>query len=235
MSEVTTPRVEDLVPTRSRVSLAPAFAGAVIALASYLLLTLLATAIGLSVGDKMRTETLSAAAGICAIAATMAALFVGGWVTSQTLVGENKCEAVIHGILMWGMVLAMILWLASFGVRSGFNAILGVAHFSQNTTRDTTPEDWEAAARRAGVKSETIADWKGKIAKAPEAAQDPANQKAAVDHAAHVTWWALFGTLLSMGAAIAGALVGAGPTFRLVVRPAGHLRGVVQQQHVVKV
>jgi len=235
MSEVTTPRVEDLVPTRSRISLAPAIAGAVIALASYLLLTLLGTAIGLSVSDKMRTETLSAAAGICAIAATMAAMFVGGWVTSQTLVGENKCEAVIHGILTWGLVLGMILWLASMGVRSGFNAILGVAHFSQNVARDTTPEDWTAAVQRAGATPEMIADLKGKIAKAPEAAKDPENQKAVVNHAAHVTWWALFGTLLSMGAAIAGALVGAGPTFRLVVQPVGHGRGVVQQQHVVKV
>jgi hypothetical protein len=213
-------RAEDLVPVRSRVSWGAIFAGAVLALAVYLVLTLLGGAIGLSVRDNVRPENLQTGAAVWAILATAVALFVGGWVTTQLTVGENKTEAVVHGVIMWGVVLAMLLWLMATGVRSGFNAMVGMANVGQSAARGTTAEDWEAAARRAGVPRDTIAEWRRKAADAPakarEAAEDPANQQAAAEGATRATWWTLLGTLLSMAAAVAGALVGAGPTLRLV-------------------
>jgi len=86
----------------------------------------------------------------------------------------------------------------------------------------STP-DWESAARKAGVPQEQIDQWRQKAPeaadKARRAAGDPENQQAAADAATRVTWWAFFGTLLSMLASVAGACVGAGPRFRIVRVP----------------
>src|SRR5919204_199405 len=126
MSDNATLRAEDLVPVRSRVNWGAIFAGAVLALAVYLILTLLGGAIGLTVSDNVRTDTLKTGGAIWAILATAIALFVGGWVTTQCTVGENKTEAVVHGVIMWGVVLAMLLWLMATGIRAGFNAMAGM-------------------------------------------------------------------------------------------------------------
>jgi len=215
-SNVTSVRVEDLIPVGSRVSWGAVFAGAVVAMATYLVLSLLGGAIGMTVSDHFRGSTLATGAAVYAVVATVASLFLGGWVTSLCTVGENKCEAAIHGVIMWGVVVALIMWTVSTGMRGGFNAMVGISAF----TRGTTADDWEAAARNAGVPQETINDWRTRAANAPaetrRAASDPQNQQAALDYATHATWWTLLGTLASMLGAIAGALVGAGPTFRLV-------------------
>lgn len=220
----TTPlRVEDFLPVRSRVCWGAIFAGAVVALATYLVLTLLGGAIGLSVSGSVRGTTLGTGAAVWAVITTGAALFLGGWVTSQTTVGENKMEAVVHGIIMWGAVLAMVLWMAAVGVRSGFNALMSVAYAGAAGAEDLTSQDWEAAARRAGVSQETITDWKQKAKDAPAnaraAVEDPTNRQAASEYATAATWWTLLGTVLSMLAAVVGALVGAGPSFRLMAVP----------------
>ena len=213
-------RAEDLVPVRSRVSWGAIFAGAVLALGVYLVLTLLGSAIGLSIEDKVRAKTLGAGAVVWAIVTTGLALFAGGWVATQLSVGENKAEAVMHGLIVWGVVFATFLWLVSTGVRAGFNAMVGMTQAGSAVTRDMTARDWEAAARRAGVPQDQIDGWKQKAKDAPaaakQAAEDEDNQRAAAETSAHVAWWTLLGTLLSMAAAVGGALVGAGPTFRLV-------------------
>jgi hypothetical protein len=220
MADNATLRAEDVLPVRSRVSWGAIIAGAVMALAAYLILTLLGAAIGFSVSDRVRPENLQTGAAIWAILTTAIALFLGGWVTTQLTVGENKTEAIIHGVIMWGVVLAMLLWLMASGVRAGFNAVVGMADVGHTVARNTTTEDWEAAARRAGVSQETIDEWRRKAADAPgnvrRSAEDPATQQAATEAATRASWWALLGTLLSMAAAVAGALVGAGPTFRLL-------------------
>src|ERR1700730_3851115 len=150
MGENATLRVEDLVPVRSRVSWGAIVAGAVLAMAVYLVLTLLGGAIGLTVSDNVRTDSLKTGGAIWAILATAIALFVGGWVTTQCTMGENKTEAVVHGVIMWGVVLAMLLWLMATGIRAGFNAMVGMANVGSAAARNTTTEDWEAAARRSG-------------------------------------------------------------------------------------
>jgi len=217
--------VEDLMAVHSRVGWGAIFAGAVVALAVYLILTLLGGAIGLTVSDNVRSGTLATGAAVWAIISTIVALFVGGWVTSQCTVGENKMEAIVHGVIMWGVVLFMILWLVGTGMRAGFNAMWGVASFTNSAAQNTSQEDLEAVARRNNVPQDTINEWKQKAKDAPrnaaDAANDPANQEAATEYATKATWYTLLGTLLSMAAAIGGALVGAGPTFRLLMVRAG--------------
>lgn len=223
MTEHETVGPEDLYPVRSRVSWGAIFAGAVMALATYLILTLLGAAIGLTVSDRVNTDNLQTGGAIWAVASTIIALFFGGWVTTQCTVGENKLEAVVHGVITWGLVLALLLGLLGMGVRAGFSAMAGMAGLGIETARATTPEDWEAAARRAGISQETINDMRQRAQNAPaearRTAEDPATRAAVADRATEATWWTLLGTVLSMAAAVAGALVGAGPTFRVLGVP----------------
>jgi hypothetical protein len=199
---------EDVLPVRSRVSWGAIFAGSMVALALYFLLTLLGGAIGLSVSDKVRSGTLATAAAVWTIVVTALSLFVGGYVTSQCTAGENKFEAVIYGVITWGVLFAMLMWLMASGVRSGFNALVSLAHVNQATAGDSS-RDWEGAARQAGVPQKQIDDWKGK-------ANDPQARQELADTATTVTWWAFLGTFLSMLASVAGAWLGAGPTLRLL-------------------
>lgn len=223
MADNATVRAEDLLPVRSRVSWGAIFAGAMVALALYFLLTLLGAAVGLSVGDRVRPQSLGTGASAWAVLATVLSLFVGGYVTSQCSVGENRFEAALYGVILWGVLFGMLLWLMASGVRAGFHAMVGMTQASQAVTGNMSTQDWESAARKAGVPQEQIAQWRQKAPEAADrarrAAEDPENQQAAADAATRVTWWAFFGTLLSMLASVAGACVGAGPRFRVVRVP----------------
>lgn len=213
-------RPEDVFPVRSRVSWGPIFAGAMAALAVYFLLTLLGSAIGLTVGDDVRPRTLATGAAVWAILVTAVALFFGGWIVSQLTVGETKAEAIVYGVILWGVVFAMLLWLLASGVRAGFNAMVGVASAGQVVAQNISEEDWQEAARRAGVPQERIDEWRQQAkdlpADARKAVEDPENRRAAAETATKASWWAFGGTLVSMIAAVAGAVFGAGPTLRLL-------------------
>lgn len=204
---------EDLVPVRSRISWGAIFAGAVVALASYFLLSVLGTAIGLSVSTRVGADTIGTGAAIWAIAATLLSLFLGGWVTSQCAVGENKTEAAIYGLILWGVLLGMLLWLAASGISIGFSALVGVA--STPAARDLAaqvPErDLQTAGEAAGLNAEQIRSVQQRLKTLPAelqaAAQDPSARRAA--------WWTFGGFLLSLLAAIVGAVAGAGPYLAL--------------------
>jgi hypothetical protein len=223
-------RIEDVMPVRTRVGWGAVFAGAVVALASYLIFMLLGGALGLTIQDDVENDALAVGAVVWAIVATMLSLFLGGWLTTQCTVGETKTEAITHGIIMWGVTLAMILWLAGAGLRLGLGAMWGAAAFTDVAAEATTTEDWQAAARRAGVTQDQLDSWRESARSAPaevrDAVTDPENQEAAAAYAVEATWYTLLGTVLSMAAAIGGALLGAGPTFRLFRPPVVAVRTV---------
>lgn len=138
-------------------------------------------------------------------------LFAGGFVASQLTAGENKREGAMYGLFVWAAVFT-ILWLMA------------------TTARKVTQGDAEEAARRMGFTQQQIDEAKQKAKNAPAdataALEDPANKvkaqeaaREAGEVATRVTWWAFFGTLVSMSAAAAGGLVGAGLSFRLFAVP----------------
>jgi len=229
-------RAEDVLPVRSRVSWGAIFAGAMVALSLSFLLNLLGAALGFSISDRVRPETLGGAAAGWSIVVTVLALFIGGYVASQCSVGENRFEAALYGVILWGVLFSMLLWLMATGVRSGLSAMVGMAHANQVVTGDASSGGWEESARRAGVSQERIDQLKKDMPtgdQARRATEDPANQRAAAEAATRVTWWAFLGTLLSMLAAVAGAYVGAGPTFRLVGTPYFPSRGDAAHRQTV--
>jgi hypothetical protein len=209
--------IEDVLPVRSRISWGAILAGSVIALATTLVLGLLGSAIGLTVNADVERETLSAGAALWGMISTIVAMFLAGWVTCLCAVGETKREAIIHGVITWGVVLAMGLWLVAMGVGAGFDAMTGLAVASDGLADGG---DWTVAARRAGVSQESIDQWRNSnqpnAAAANQPVPDARDVRRAEEAATSLTWWTLAGTLLSLASAIGGALVGAGPSFALL-------------------
>ena len=52
------------------------------------------------------------------------------------------------------------------------------------------------------------------------------------ENAKAAAWWTLFGTMLSLASAVVGALVGSGPTFRLMTLPVGGAVGYERREYV---
>ena len=182
------PRVEDLALVGTRISWGAILAGAMVALGMYFLLSTLAAAVGMSVSDRGDPTKLEIGAVVWTFLTTVAALFVGGLVTSLFTAGENKTEAMLYGAIMWAVLVVILLHLGTAGVRTGFNAMAASAHSVQMSPAPNTGN----------------------------AEQDAENRRLALEAASRVTWYVFFGTWISIFAAVAGALVGAGPTFRIV-------------------
>lgn len=229
--------VEDVTGVRSRVSWQAIIAGSVVALAIYLVLTLLGSAIGLSISDRVDGRSIGIGAAVYAIFITALALFSGGCVASQMTAGENKREGAMYGLFVWGTVLAALLFLLAGGVKAGFSAMVGVATagnaVSETANRNFTQADAEDALRRAGYSQQEMDQFRERVKNAPAdlraASEDPATrqrvEQETKDTATRVAWYSVLGALLSLGAAIAGGFVGAGPHFRFLAvrsRPAGY-------------
>lgn len=210
-------RMEDMVEVGSRVSWGAILAGAVMAMAVGFILSLLGGAVGLSFAEVAHSESIRWGAAIWAVVTTVVALFIGGWITSQCVVGETKTESVVHGIIMWGVVLAMLLWLTAAGIGAGFSSMLQVANVGANASQNATQQDWQMLARAAGVSQADIDRWRES---AQATANDPAAQREMREDvretATYATWWTFAGAIVSMAAAVCGAVVGSGPTFRLL-------------------
>jgi hypothetical protein len=183
--------VEDVVGVSSRVSWGALLAGAVLAVACSMILTLFFTAVGLSLSDAdVRAETLGVGAVVAAVVTIVLSMFFGGWATSQLTAGETLREAALYGVLTWAVVMVFSLGMIGANVRTGYFALMGSTFIVQ-----TAP-----AAQQNQVRVE---------------AADPAARERAQHAAVAASWGALVGMLLSAGAAIGGAVAGSGPAFRL--------------------
>jgi hypothetical protein len=230
-------RAEDILPVRSRVSWPAIFAGAAVALAIYLVTMLLGASIGLSVREEASGETMGWFTVVWLVFWSLVALFTGGWIATQVTAGENQVEAIVHGLLTWCVTLALMLLMAGMGVRAGFGAMLGMANLTADTAR-ATGLDAETFARRAGVDVDKLDKFLAEEANKDKDAKIPGDKnedgkldkqeredlkKEALDTARNAAWYTVVGTMLSMAAAVVGALVGSGPTLRLM--PATMMRG----------
>jgi hypothetical protein len=227
-------KVEDVAGVRSRISWSAVLSGAVIALAVNMVLTMFFAALGLSLTEAgVRAHAVGVGALIAILLSIIFALFVGGWVTAQLTAGETEREAILYGILTWAVVVALSAWLVGAGLRTGYFALVGGAVIVQTSPDVQNAQNWEQAARNAGVAQERIDAAKASIDpnKAREAANDPAAQKRVEEAAIAASWGAPVGVMLSMAAAIGGALVGRGPSFRLL--PVTRVRAEVRRELIV--
>jgi len=209
----------DLVGVKSRVSWSAILGGTVIALACYVVLTLLLGAVGITLTEAgVRANAIGIGVLISMIVTMAVSLFLGGWVSSQLTVGENRQEAAIYGFLTWAAVTGVVLCLASMGVRGGYFAIVGGSMVAQQNERIPP---WEETARQAGVPQGQIDAAKNAVDPNRVRAEtnDPANQERALQAAVGASWAALVGTMLSMAAAVMGSIAGRGASFQLFPVP----------------
>jgi hypothetical protein len=212
--------LEDVVEVGSRISWPAILAGAVMSLALCFVLMLLGQAIGISVSDRTSRDSLGFGAALWAVATSVIALFLGGWIGSQCVVGETKTEAVVHGIIMWGVAMAMFMWGTASGVNPHFTAMTQVANIAGVMTEPGSRNESTNGPASAipQENAERVTRSENSDSDARRSAATPGNGRAgATDRMeTRATWWTLASTVLSLLAAAGGAFVGAGPTFRLV-------------------
>ncbi len=120
-------------PLLRRISWGSVIAGMVIAVALQVVLSFLGAGIGLGTVDPMQYSTPSAGAlgtgaGIWWAVSSVISLFVGGWVASHLAGSPEKSEAVLHGLLTWGVATIITVYLLASLVGSvvrGGAAVVG--------------------------------------------------------------------------------------------------------------
>jgi hypothetical protein len=213
----------DVVSVGSRVSWGAIFAGAFVALTLCIFFGVLGAALNLSIADTtVRGETLATGAGIWTIATLLVALFVGGFVTSRTTVGERKGEAMMYGVLVWAVLMSM----TALAAGAGAGASYGLNGYLQQSTTAVTQPRFQQALQVTPEQAE--------VAKLTPQQRENLNKQLAEGQATArdmsataMSWWAFAGIGISLFAAIAGALVGAGP--ELVLRHWTGRRVIVTQ------
>lgn len=203
--------VQEAPPVRSRVSFGAIIGGAVVALAVYLLLSLLGVALELSVTRHSTDTQLGVYAGVWAVATLLISLFCGGFVVSQCSVGETGGEAAVHGIIMWGVVFAFLLWLTTTGVSLGFNGVMSAATAANVAQGTGAPSDGESARVAAKRDGETDAAYQQRLSDEAKDAGAKVRNAASDPRAISAAWWTFAGVLFSMLAAMLGAVCGSGP------------------------
>jgi len=193
-------RLQDVASVGSRVSWSALLAGAVVALTIYVSLGTLGVAVGLSTTDGANVggDTLAIGAAIWAAISLLIALFMGGFVTSRSTVGERKDEAMIYGLLLWGTIFVAVVVLTNQGLNLGVGGML-----QQVTSPGTVSAANDGASQSSGL--------------TPGQASDIRDAQARTGNVRATTaaWWTFATLIASIIASIAGSLVGAGPQLSL--------------------
>jgi hypothetical protein len=136
-NEAHVPRAADILSVKSRVSWGAIAAGAMVALTIYLILSMLGVALGIEIAMRHNNgNEVAAGTAIYAIITLLLAMFFGGWATSRLAVGESKTEAVLYGLILWGVLFLGMVWLAGVGIRTGFTAMVGTASGVYSASRE---------------------------------------------------------------------------------------------------
>lgn len=180
MSRVTD-RSDEYSNVGSRVKWGPILAGALVALAMFFTLSLLGAALGLAAGEQLDSEELSLSAGVWSIVALAIALFVGGWIVTKSTTGENRTDAILNGMIVWGTTLSLILFLTGANLGHGADAAARALTAGNNATVATAAASTDRSDR---------------------------DDDRPVDAAHKALWGAFAAALASLGAAVAGAIVG---------------------------
>lgn len=108
--------IRGTAPLLRRISWAAVIAGMVIAVAVQVVLSFLGTGIGMGTIDPMQYSTPSAGAlgtgaGIWWAVSSIVSLFAGGWVAGHLAGSPEKSDAVLHGLLTWGVATIITVYL----------------------------------------------------------------------------------------------------------------------------
>src|SRR5262249_50604626 len=159
-----------------------------------------------------------AGTAVYSIVALLLAMFFGGWATSRLAVGESKIEAVLYGLILWGVLFTGMVWLLASGIRTGFGAMVGLAAGAYATDEGRIDVDRVAGdLKQAGVDEATVNKYRGYYERvrdnpgaAPDVGREVSGEAGTRAAAREASWWTLAGVLTSLATAIIGSLIGSG-------------------------
>lgn len=190
------PQPHDVISVGSRVSWQAVLAGLAVAFTVYVCLMLLALAIGVSTMDGVENRTIAVVAIVNGVVSLLAAMFLGGFVTSRLSTRETPGEAVVYGVLLWAAFFFALLV-------TGINLGGSVGQMAQIIR----PSNVEVRAADRAAPKVSLTEPQGRRAELLA----PGEQLLAELDPVPLTWLAFGGMVFSVLAAILGALVGAGP------------------------
>ncbi|MDQ4000189.1 MAG: permease [Actinomycetota bacterium] len=109
---------------RDRIRWGPIWAGLLMALASILLLSVLALAIGAQAVELIGAAgTVATITGWATAIIGLIAFFVGGWVAGATSAVRGTVAGLLNGLLVWALGIVLILVFSALGVGQLFGAL----------------------------------------------------------------------------------------------------------------
>ena len=99
--------------------------GLLTAIGLFILLSVLATAIGITAADDTAVsgEDASRVGGVVSAVLALLAFFVGGWVAGRMSGAHDHESGALNGFLVWALALVLILILAAFGAGAAFGTL----------------------------------------------------------------------------------------------------------------
>jgi len=187
--------VSPLASMGSRIRWSAVLAGFFVTVASSLALTALGVAIALSLADVMSADALRIFVGVWVMLTLLASLFVGGMIISRMTVGESEVfEPSVYGVLLWALTFVVLPLLPMSNSNVGFGSFYSPTQESPPTQEELTDsglttDEAETVAQAANPQG-TVASW-------------------VRGSATEIAWLSFVAILVSLAAAIGGAILGA--------------------------
>ncbi len=192
-----------------RVSWGAILAGSVVAIVTQIMLSLLGLAIGLATINPA-TETnplggLGTGTGIWLAVSTIIAFLIGGYVAARLSGLPRRQDGIWHGIVTWGFVSLLTLYLMTSAVGQLFNTATGLVGRGLTVLSGAAPAIEQRLPERVNVPSP------GQIQQqlpnvTPQQAQQMAQQAAASLSSAAL--WAFIAMVVGLAAAAGGGAMG---------------------------
>lgn len=210
---VVEPAATSTTPLAAPVSEAPSnlrwgavVGGTVAALGIAALLYSLGLALGLSSIDPRDPGSVRPSGiftGVWALAVSLVALFVGGFVAARGAGALTRMAGSLHGLVMWGLTVVVGMWLIGTVVSGLLSGAAAMGRTAAEVIREGSGADAkELAARIERRAAEARRESTQRLAETREDALSAAENTGKA-------FWGVFGALLlGMLAAIGGALVG---------------------------
>ena len=192
----------------ARISWGAIFAGAIIALAMQLVLTLIGTAVGLATlnpatGQNPSGTTLGIGAGVWLVISSLVSLFLGGYIAGRL---AGTFNGWLHGLATWAVVTMLTIALLTTAAGGLIGTASGLASFaasnSDKVSRTQLPPAVQQQIDQLTAQARLNADQA-----AAQAQQTTPEQKAA--EARQVGQRAVEGGAVGTGAAALGLILGA--------------------------
>jgi len=191
------------LPVRNRVQWGPIVAGAIIALGTLLLLSVLGLAIGASAFEPgSDVSDWGTGAGIYGAISAIIAFFLAGWIAAKTAAVDGKFAGLMNGLLAGALTLLILLYLTTTGVTNFLGFLGNNVSDIASVASDVVAEEPVAGTVDTPTGEEVQAEADQAVNQARQAVNDN------YDRVQNGAWGTLIALVLALGAAALGGLTG---------------------------